>query len=462
MKTFGGDQPDQALSIQQTNDGGYILTGGSNSFGSGLEDMWLIRLDESGDTLWTKTFGGINDDRAYYVRQTMDNGFIITGYTTSFGPPGKNTILIKTDSTGNSSWLKTFGDINRNWALSVQQTSDLGYIVVGFTQINSTDSSLIWLIKTTSDGTQTWTKNYSLGEVNWAGCVRQIDNSGYVLGGFTEMNNSRDALIIKTDYSGEIIWTKIYGGPFDDWIRDLHQTSDGGYILTGVTQSDSTTGQDLWLIKTDIDGEIIFSKTYGGTLDDWSYSCAIQNNNQGYIIAGGTYSFGHGDADAWLIKTDLSGDSVWTKTYGGTNHDFASSVCTTLDNGYIIAGGTSSFGAGNSDALVFKTDSAGRTQLLPGGFNESDVLPNNYSLSQNFPNPFNPITKIRYKIPEGNFVTLDLFDVLGQKVENLINEEKLNGEYEIQFDGSSLSSGIYFYQLKAGSYVETRKMVLMK
>lgn len=463
MKTYGGDQLDQALSTQQTNDGGYIVVGGTNSFGHGLEDIWLIKLDKLGDTLWTKTFGGSNDDKAYYVQQTMDHGYIFTGYTKSYGYPGMNVILAKTDSSGNSLWVKILGDVNRNWALSVQQTVDLGYIVVGFTQINSTNQSVIWLIKTNSDGVSIWTKSYSVGDMNWAGSVRQTDDEGYILAGFTETNNSRDALLIKTDLLGDTLWTKTYGGPFYDWIRDLHQTSDGGYLLTGVTQSDSTNGQDVWLLKTDLNGEVIFSKTFGGSLDDWAYSCAVQDKNQGYVITGGTYSFGNGDADAWLIKTNLLGDTIWTKTYGGVNHDFASSISKTQDNGFIIAGGTSSFGAGDSDVWVLKTDSTGNTQLPPNDVSESGNVPDDYFLSQNFPNPFNSSTQFNYQLSEPGFVILKIFDPLGKEIETLVKGLQEANTYTVHFNALGLPSGVYFYSLiVSNKYLITRKMIYLK
>jgi hypothetical protein len=305
-KTYGGGDWDYAYSVQQTSDGGYIVVGSTASFGAGYENIFLIKTDANGNISWAKTYGGTEYDRASSVQQTSDGGYIVAGYTFSFGA-GSDVFLIKTDANGNISWAKTYGGTDWDWASSVQQTSDGGYIMAGYT-------------------------------------------GSFGAGG--------DILLIKTDANGDIIWAKTYGGTSYDEAYSVQQTSDGGYILAGETRSFGAGDYDIFLIKTDANGNIIWAKTYGGTSYDYAYSVQ-QTSDGGYIMAGETNSFGAGFYDAFLVKTDANGNIIWAKTYGGTYGDRAYSVQQTSDGGYIVAGWTESFSAGSVDIFLIKTDASG-------------------------------------------------------------------------------------------------------
>jgi len=254
-KTYGEAYNDKAYSVHQTSDGGYIVAGSTYSFGVDSGDIFLIKMDANGNVIWAKTYGGINDDVASSVQQTSDGGYIVAGYTDSFGAGYDDIFLIKTDANGNIVWAKTYGGIYWDRTFSVQQTSDSGYIVAGYTA--------------------------SFG-------------AGYY-----------DFFLIKTDANGNIIWAKTYGGTLWDQAYSVQQTSDGGYIVAGYTDSFGAGGWDIFLIKIDANGNIIWAKTYGGTLWDQAYSVQ-QTSDGGYIVAGWTLSFGPGDI--LLIKTDVNGN----------------------------------------------------------------------------------------------------------------------------------------------------------
>jgi len=261
-------------------------------------------------TSFAKSYGGTDFDRAYSVQQTSDGGYVVAGETYSlysFGASYNDIFLIKTDAKGNVQWAKTYGGIYWDYVYSVRQTSDGGYIVAGGT-------------------------------------------ASFGAGG--------DILLIKTDANGNIQWAKTYGGTDYDWAYSVQQTSDGGYIVAGHTTSFGAGYYDIFLIKTDANGNIIWAKTYGGTDYDWAYSVR-QTSDGGYIVAGYTASFGAGYYDIFLIKTDANGNIIWAKTYGGTDYDWAYSVQQTSDGGYIVAGYTASFGAGESDIFLIKTDANG-------------------------------------------------------------------------------------------------------
>jgi hypothetical protein len=337
-KTYGGTDYDGASSIQQTSDGGYIVAGETYSFCVGWDDIFLIKTDANGNIQWVKTYGGTSIDGASSVQQTFDGGYILAGFTISLGAGSGDILLIKTDANGNVIWAKTYGGANYDYASSVQQTSDGGYILAGTTISLDVSSADIILIKTDANGNVQWAKTYG---GTGASSFQQTSDGGYIVAGGTYSfgAGSADIILIKTDANGNIIWAKTYGGTDYDWASSVQQTSDGGYIVAGYTGSFGAGWEDIFLIKTDANGNIQWAKTYGGTSIDGAYFVQ-QTSDGGYIMAGYTGSFGADSADIILIKTDANGNVQWAKTYGGTG---ASSVQQTSDGGYILAGFTTSF-----------------------------------------------------------------------------------------------------------------------
>jgi uncharacterized delta-60 repeat protein len=313
-KTYGGSGDDRAYSIQQTKDGGYIVAGMTNSFGAGRSDVYIIKLDVNGNKLWQKTFGGSGNDGAYSIQQTKDGGYIIAGYTESFGKGESDVYVIKLDANGNKVWEKTFGGRYDDGAYSIQQTTDGGYIIAGWTSSFGAGNSHVYVIKLNADG----------GEE----------------------------------------WEKIYGGNDYDEAYSIQQTSDGGCIVAGVTSSFGAGQYDFYVIKLNENGDKVWEKTFGGNDYDEAYSIQ-QTSDGGCIVAGVTSSFGAGQYDFYVIKLNANGDKLWEKIYGGSSWDEAYSIQQTQDGGYIVAGRTGSFGAGGWDVYVIKMDIDGNTGLYP-------------------------------------------------------------------------------------------------
>ncbi|HEC79163.1 MAG TPA: hypothetical protein ENI34_08505 [candidate division WOR-3 bacterium] len=356
-KTYGGSDEDIGASVQQTTDNGYIICAYTMSYGPGSYDVYLIKTDADGDTLWTKIFGGTAWDFGYSVQQTTDGGYIIAGVTYSYGAGSGDVYLIKTDADGDTLWIKTIGGTEDDRGYSVQQTTDGGYIIAGYSCSVSGFVPDAYLVKTDANGDTLWTKTF--GSSNYwdeAFSVQQTTDNGYIIAGRTDSYGAGDfdAYLIKTDADGNTIWMKTFGGTDENWVYSVQQTTDNGYIIAGLT-GDLDSG-DVYLVKTDADGNTQWTKTFGGVGDDRAFSVQ-QTTDNGYIIAGRTDSYGAGGFDVYLIKTDADGDTLWTKTFGGLGDDGGRWVQQTTDNGYIITGWTKSFGAGNYDIYLIKTES---------------------------------------------------------------------------------------------------------
>ncbi|NOY49414.1 MAG: hypothetical protein GXO88_02435 [Chlorobi bacterium] len=363
-KTFGGEHEDSGHSVQQTTDGGYIITG-SYQFGNVSYDVYLIKTDSNGDTLWTKIIGGEGWEQGHSVQQTTDGGYIITGSTNSYGSGDFDAYLIKTDSNGDTLWTKTFGGEYNDEGWSVQQTTDGGYIITGF--INSYGSSGfdVFLIKTNDEGDTLWTKIFGGGGDDQGYSVQQTNDGGYIIAGNTNSFGfgNNDIYIIRTDSNGDSLWSQTFGGYGWEMGYSVQQTTDDGYIIIGSTNSYSSSDFDVYLIKTDNNGNLLWDKVYVDYFDDIGYSVQ-QTTDGGYIITGlNTQRTNYYDEyeSINLIKTDSNGNTLWTKLLGGGDNDVGYSLQQTTDGGYIITGYSQTFGIGNGDkdVCLIKTDENG-------------------------------------------------------------------------------------------------------
>ena len=361
VKTFGGSNFDEGRSIQQTTDGGFIIAGTTSSFGNGSSDIWLIKTDAEGNEEWNQTFGGSSSEEGHSVQQTTDGGFIITGKTRSYGNGNADVWLIKTDLEGREEWNRTFGGSDWDGGFFVQQTSDGGFIISGMTLSFGNGGSDVWLVKTDREGKEEWNRTFGESGSDNVSSAQQTVDGGYMITG----SSGLDVWLIKTDSAGKQEWQRVIRKKSFMLEGDSFQiTSDGGVILTGYTRA--RTGidgsVDVWLVKTDREGKEEWNRTFGGS--GWDDARSVQpTTDGGYVIVGTTRrSFGNGDFDdVYLIKTDSQGYEQWSRTFGGSGYDVGWSGLQTNDGGFILARHTQTSENDDTDVWLIKTDSQGNT-----------------------------------------------------------------------------------------------------
>jgi len=347
---IGGSDWEYGESVQQTTDGGYIFAGHTFSNSTFDYDIVLTKTHPDGTIHWQKFFGGDDWDLAYSVKQTSDGGYIVTGYTYSYGNGESDVYLLKVSSNGKQLWDKYFGGAFWDEGYSVQETFDGGFIVVGLTYSFGAGEYDVYVVKTRANGGLEFEQTFGGIGDDHAWSVQQTSDFGYIIAGYTESFGAgmRDIYVIKLDPGTELQWQKTYDGTNDDVGYSIQQTADGGYIITGFVSYWcpylGTYQKDIALIKTDMFGNEQWSKTYPGSADfcsgdDIGY-CAKQTSDGGYIITGETRSYGQGIADIYLIKTDPNGEMEWQKVMGDIEWDYATSVQQTSDDGFIVAGTT--------------------------------------------------------------------------------------------------------------------------
>lgn len=466
-RTYGGASSDYGYSIQQTSDGGYVIAGTTFSFGAGSYDAYLIKTDANGEGQWARTYGGTGTDYGRSVQQTFDGGYVIAGYTNSSGAGDYDVLLIKTDSAGVEKWAYTYGGQADDRGRFVEQTlPDSGYIIAGYTETVGAGGRDAFLVKTDGAGSLTWSEPYGGTDWDEAWSVRQtFPDNGYIVVGSTASSGAGldDVYLVKTDEDGDTLWTRTYGGTSGDYGYQVEQTfPDSGYIITGNTYSFGAGDSDMFLVKTGTGGDSLWMRTFGGISTEYGYSVQQTSPEAGYIVSGSTRSFGEGSFDVYIVKTDGIGWPIWSRTYGGAAHDEGFCVRQTApDSGYVITGSTRSFGEGVYDVYLLKTEPV--LAGIPGGEPVRTIL----TVSNAEPNPFSDQTLVTYRLLEPCRVDIAVYNVLGQRVAGILSTEQRSGIHTARWDGKTASgrlasSGMYYLRVEAAGRANSRKILLLR
>ncbi len=344
VATIGGPGNEWARSVVLTRDGGYAIAGYTTSFGQGAVDAYLIKLDSLGNIQWTRTIGGsANNDAVSCVIQTTDGGYALAGWTYSYGSGQGDAYLVKMDASGNIQWTRVIGGTNEERIWKIIQTTDGGYVAVGYTISYGPGYRDAYVIKLDSSGNVQWTRTIGGTSFDEAASIVQTTDGGYAIVGYSRSYTLRsDVLVVKLDASGFVQWAKFIGGDSVDVGADIIQTSDGGYVVAGWTYSYGQGGEDVFVVKLDGSGNVQWTRAIGGSRDERAYA-VIETHDGGYVVAGMTESFGHGapfSPDGYVLKLDASGNLEWVRSIGRGSDDVFYSVVETRDHGFLLAGYT--------------------------------------------------------------------------------------------------------------------------
>jgi hypothetical protein len=450
-RMYGGPQADLGYFGEPLSDG-YIFVGETSSFGAGGRDIYLVRTNDSGDSLWTSTFGDIYDERGNCIIQTQDMGFVIAGFV-EYGYDSAKVLLIKASSDGNLIWQKLFHPRGfLDYGYFVQQTLDGGYIITGISYPGYIRQDA-FLIKTDSLGNEEWTKTYGDDYGEHGYCVRQTADGGFIVTGIYNADlygSGGNIYLFRTDKDGNLLWQKDFGGIPTDAGYCVWQTPDGGFIFTGETCSYGDSDGDVYLMKTDSLGIQQWTPKYFGG-DEWDRGKYLDITSDGnYIIVGRTMSFGDPSGDIYLLMVDTFGTLLWQQTFGGSGIEFGSSIQQTSDGGFFITATTTSFGAGSWEAYILKTNPE-------AGIVEDNKNPKYESADIKFscsPNPFTKGTSVELRGASlKQPVELKIYDVSGRLVlSNALATSPL-------YLGIELDPGTYFISV-GGS--EKQKIVKVR
>jgi hypothetical protein len=449
QRTYGGPGDDIAFSAQQTMDGGYIVTG----FYGVLTDSGggrLIKTDAYGDTVWTRKLGGA------WAQQTADSGFIALG---SFD---NHNCLVKTDARGDTLWTHVYAGSD-NGENMVEQTADGGYVMTGLASYYGPNGGDVHIIKTDSVGDTLWTRTYGGPGLDDGLSIRQTSDHGYVIAALTMSfgAGNQKIWVIKTDSLGDTLWTRLFGGDSISASGWAQQTTDGGYFVAGWTCLYAPTPQ-TYLIKTDANGDTLWTRTISGRSYFTECLSGQQLEDGGYIIAGGCEDTTTGNIDVYLARIDVNGDTLWTRTFGGSSYDCGYSVQQTADGGYVICGQTYSFGAGGSDFYLIKTDENGNMAITESKASSTRAPELSLACS---PNPFSASTRISLTsgVSGSGVPSLRVFDVQGRLVKRLTASRESYVVWDGTDDsGRPLPSGPYFVRCEGTGEHAIARIILQR
>ena len=452
--TYGENLNLKTHSLIQCSDGNFVFTG--YTYENGDANVYLIKTDENGNELWNKTYSRSNFDFGVSVYETSDAGLIITGQTFS---DNLDIYLIRTDANGDTLWTKAIDNSFNEQGGSVIQTDDGGFLITGMGGTSDFGNKLI-LFKTDENGNVLW-NNYIGGEIGNSGnSLQQTSDGGFIITGYKATGNgSCDLYLVKTDAYGDTLWTKGFcetGTNVSCFGKDVKQTSDDGFIITGTVEYDAGDC-NIYLIRTNEFGETLWIKNLG-YISDCGAESIQQTTDDGFIISGWRREIESTHPDIYILKTDSLGDSLWSKSFGGSLNDVAYDLVVDSSGEFIVTG-FANYSPSQGSCSSF---------LLKLGYetNTNNIINSSYFSAINYPNPFNPTTTIKFSISEKSKVNLSVYNIKGQKVKTLINNHYSKGFHSVIWNGNnefgnSIGSGVYLYKLKVNGKTEAVKKCLL-
>ena len=464
----------KSLQLTQTANGDFVLTGTtilrSTEYSYITFDVYLLKTDRLGKLLWYRVFefgtnGGqeIVDggaDRGIDVLTLADESIMVLGTTNAGGPGSISVYLSKWTGDGTFLWEKTYGGKYDDLPYYIKQDSDGNFMIVGSTNNTADNSRNTMIMKIAPEGTLIWNKNYGTAGIESGFDIVEAHDGGYIVVGNSQ-NPVANLYFLKIDKDGNEQWNKVLANAKACEASTISKTSDGGYVVSGYTLTDDLAMQG-YLVKVNATAELQWSKTFGeGNID--LLRSHVETPDGGFLCVGSNnrfWSIEYNYDDIWVIKTDNSGNLLWERKYGGNKTQYASDVLITKDGGFALVGETESYREKPRIYLM----GVNKDGMTVGIKHINESVSSDFSLSQNFPNPFNLNTIIEFNIPQVSSVKvmLKVYDMLGKEISTLVENDLSGGTYQVNYNAGDSKGGIYFFRLCYGTNTITKKMVLIK
>jgi hypothetical protein len=461
-KIYGGDENDILQCIAQTADNGFVALGTSASYGDNDNDLMLLKIDSMGETIWMKTYGTASADAGVSLC-VMDNGeIILAGYTEG---ETRDICVYKVNSHGDVIWNKAYGGGAMDEAYSICKAPNDCFIIAGYTTSFGMGWRDYYLMKFNGNGDTLWTKTYGGVGSDVAYWIEPIADGCYAVCGYANINDDDgpDYWLIKIDENGDSLWSAAYGGAGSDEAHVVRQTSDGGFIIAGNSSSFGG-GTQFYMVKADGDGNEIWSRVHGTIDSEICYGILELPEYKGYIVGGFSYNWNLQWFNYYLVRTDIAGDTLWTRKYGDMDdNDRCYALGLTPDGGFIMAGSNDTFSPGNHlNCYITKIAGDYLTDI-----EDRHDIPSSFELTGNYPNPFNASTIIDFTCPAGSDAEIDIYNICGQVVRSYTMADLCAGEHSIIWNGEdnsgeSVSSGVYYYKIRINDVTDIKAMTLLK
>ena len=445
-KILEGPDYESGSNICQTSDNGYIICGSKFYLSGSVYHLYLVKTDEWGDTLWTKTYGDtLCNTIGCCIQNNYDGGFIVCGFR-STDTTGQ-AFLLKTDENGDSLWYKTYGTLTNTFAFSVVQTTDSGFAFCGYQYGDSQPGEYAYIRRTDRFGQELWAKSYGTGNaIEWARSIDKTSDNGFIVCG----SGVLDVYLLRTNSLGDSIWSKYINVTYQDAGECVRQTQDGGFIICGYTTGNYPvdSGQIL-LIKTDQNGDTTWTRSLGGAEPEWGYS-VVQSPDNGYVVCGSAGEYGL--TRTVLMKTDEYGDSLWTRYFGGQLIDEAGScVKLTNDNGFILCGYIQDSLNADYDVHLIKTNDNG----LITGIQNNNVHLNYIEI---YPNP----SRGAFKITNNKIDVEYEIEIRDADGDIIFQQKKNKSNPFINVSLNDCALGFYLVSVRSKYGIEYKKLLISK
>jgi len=460
---MGNTGYDIGMSAQQTLDKGYIVCGSTTSVGSGNTDMYVIKTDSLGNPTDETSIGGINVDRGTSIKQTTDSGYVVMGYTNDIsGMGGYDILAIKLDAKLDITWKKSYGGHDWDFGNCIEQTNDGGYIICGGTYSYGKGDEDYYLIKTNALGDTLWTRTYGGLFQDEAKSVVETKDGGYILTGFSMSTDTLgDFYTVKTNNVGDTVWTNTFGGAKMDQANDIIELQGGGYAIGGETKSQGAGKSDGIVVELTALGKSGRTFLAGGTEDDNIVSLAEQVGGRiAFVGVTNSYGFTTGKGDIYIVIIDASWFYVNSTTFGTSSKETVNSIASTADTGFIICGTTNGFRNFLDDIYLIKTDGIGNStpseKVILTSIDEPSG--NNASSFTVYPNPSDGLLTIRLATPLSTPATITVYDLMGRAVQQEIIHSAI--QQNIPFQLGTLSNGLYLITITTKNSSFSRPIIV--